>query len=292
MAGAGLIAIKRRIKSINNTKKITKAIGLVATSKLRRNRESLAINSNYYNSFREIMNEVLADNEIDTNIYFKSNGSNKRLYIALTSDTGLCGGFNGNVVNKTLEYLLKDKENSLLIIVGQKGRTYFKKFNIESAAEYVEVPDMPTIKEARIILDKALTLYSKGEVGEVNVIYTDFISAVKQEAKLKKLLPIDRESIGISNENHKDDKNSIVEFEPEKEKILGTISELYLKQTLLNLMLNSKTSEQSARMDAMDGATKNANDLLDKLNLKYNRIRQSTITQEISEIVGGAEAQR
>jgi len=293
MAGAGLIAIKRRIKSINNTKKITKAIGLVATSKLRKNRGSLALNNDYYNSFREIMNEVLVDNEIDTNnIYFKSNGSKKKLYITLTSDTGLCGGFNANVVSKTLEYLLKDKENSLLIIVGQKGRTYFKKFNIESVAEYVEVPDMPTIKEAKTILDKALTLYSKGEVGEVNVIYTEFISAVKQEVKLKKLLPIERESIGVSNENNKDDKNSIVEFEPEKEKILETISELYLKQTLLNLMLNSKTSEQSARMNAMDGATKNANDLLDKLNLQYNRIRQSTITQEISEIVGGVEAQR
>lgn len=289
MAGAGLIAIKRRIKSINNTKKITKAIGLVATSKLRKTRESLALNNDYYNSFREIMNKVLSDSEVDKDIYFASNGSNKKLYIALTSDTGLCGGFNGNVVSKTLEYVLKDKENSLLIIVGQKGRVYFRKFNIESVAEYVEIPDMPTIKEAKTILIKALELYSKGEVGEINVIYTEFISAVKQEATLKKLLPVDKDSIGVSDEN---DENALIEFEPEKEKILGNITELYLKQTLLNLMLNSKSSEQSARMTAMDGATKNANDLLDKLNLKYNRIRQSTITQEISEIVGGAEAQR
>lgn len=289
MAGAGLIAIKRRIKSINNTKKITKAIGLVATSKLRKTRESLALNNDYYNSFREIMNKVLSDSEVDKDIYFASNGSNKKLYIVLTSDTGLCGGFNGNVVSKTLEYVLKDKENSLLIIVGQKGRVYFRKFNIESVAEYVEIPDMPTIKEAKTILIKALELYSKGEVGEINVIYTEFISAVKQEATLKKLLPVDKDSIGVSDEN---DENALIEFEPEKEKILGNITELYLKQTLLNLMLNSKSSEQSARMTAMDGATKNANDLLDKLNLKYNRIRQSTITQEISEIVGGAEAQR
>ncbi|QGU94141.1 F0F1 ATP synthase subunit gamma [Clostridium bovifaecis] len=289
MAGAGLIAIKRRIKSINNTKKITKAIGLVATSKLRKARESLSLNNDYYNSFREVMNTVLSDSEVDKNIYFTRNDSNKKLYIALTSDTGLCGGFNGNVVSKTLEYVLKDKENSLLIIVGQKGRVYFRRFNIESVAEYVEIPDLPTIKEAKTILDKALELYSRGEVGEVNVIYTEFVSAVKQEAKLKKLLPIDKDSIGVSHEN---DENALIEFEPEKGKILGNISELYLKQTILNLMLNSKTSEQSSRMTAMDGATKNANDLLDKLNLKYNRIRQSTITQEISEIVGGAEAQR
>lgn len=287
MAGAGLIAIKRRIRSINNTKKITKAIGLVATSKLRKSREVLVLNNAYYDELKKVMQQILQENEFDNNMYIEGNQSNKKLYISLTSDSGLCGGFNGNVVSKTLDSISQDKENSKLIIVGQKGRAYFKRFNIEAIAEYVEIPDIPTIKEVNIILDKALELFLKEEVGEVNVVYTKFVSAVKQEVKVKRILPFDTEDLK--------EENTIValsEFEPSREKMLISIARSYLNQTLLNLMLNAKTSEQQARMTSMDGATKNADDLLDKLNLKYNRIRQSAITQEISEIVGGAEAQR
>lgn len=287
MAGAGLIAIKRRIRSINNTKKITKAIGLVATSKLRKSREVLVLNNAYYDELKKVIQQILQENEFDNNMYIEGNQSNKKLYISLTSDSGLCGGFNGNVVSKTLDSISQDKENSKLIIVGQKGRAYFKRFNIEAIAEYVEIPDIPTIKEVNIILDKALELFLKEEVGEVNVVYTKFVSAVKQEVKVKRILPFDTEDLK--------EENTIValsEFEPSREKMLISIARSYLNQTLLNLMLNAKTSEQQARMTSMDGATKNADDLLDKLNLKYNRIRQSAITQEISEIVGGAEAQR
>ena len=284
MAGAGLIAIKRRIKSINNTKKITKAIGLVATSKLRKARQKLELNNAYYSSVNEIMNGILADKNLEKGIYFKDNGVNKKLYIVITSDSGLCGGFNGNVIAKTLETISGDRENSVLITVGKKGRTYLKKFKIDSIAEFVEIPEIPTLKEVKAILEKALNLYMNKEISEVNVVYTHFVSSVKQEAKVKKILP-------ITMEEDSEQTSTFVEFEPDKNIVLEGISELYLKQTLLNLMLNSKTSEESARMTAMDGATSNANDLLDKLNLQYNRIRQSSITQEISEIVGGAQAQ-
>lgn len=284
MAGAGLIAIKRRIKSINNTKKITKAIGLVATSKLRKARQKLELNNAYYSSVNEIMNGILADKNLEKGIYFKDNGVNKKLYIVITSDSGLCGGFNGNVIAKTLETISGDRENSVFITVGKKGRTYLKKFKIDSIAEFVEIPEIPTLKEVKAILEKALNLYMNKEISEINVVYTHFVSSVKQEAKVKKILP-------ITMEENSEQTSTFVEFEPDKNIVLEGISELYLKQTLLNLMLNSKTSEESARMTAMDGATSNANDLLDKLNLQYNRIRQSSITQEISEIVGGAQAQ-
>lgn len=286
MAGAGLIAIKRRIKSINNTKKITKAVGLVATSKLRKARQSLETNNMYYSYLENIINDIVRDSELQDNIYIKGNHSKKNIFIALMSDTGLCGGFNGNVVAKTVQNISGDKENSLLVIVGQKGRTYFKKIGYESIAEYVEIPDIPTIKEVKTILDKTFRLYEEGQVGEVKIVYTEFVSSVKQEVKIKRLLPIQYESISS------DKSNTYIEYEPKGKKFLENILNMYLKQTLLNLMLNSKASEQGARMAAMDGATRNANDLLDKLNLKYNRIRQSMITQEISEIVGGAEAQK
>ncbi|MCY6485627.1 ATP synthase F1 subunit gamma [Clostridium aestuarii] len=287
MAGAGLIAIKRRIKSINNTKKITKAIGLVATSKLKKVRKILETNNIYYDSFKEIIDIMLTDNDIRDNIYINGNNNNKQIYIAITSDSGLCGGFNINIINKTIDNISDNKENSLLIVVGQKGRGYFKRLNYETIAEYVEILDIPTLKEAKIIVDKILELYKKSEIGEVYIVYTEFISAVKQEVKVKKILPFEKANLGLDKS-----KATYIEYEPKKEKFLLYICEQYLKQTVLNIMLNSKTSEQRARKEAMDGAAKNANDLLDKLNLQYNRIRQSVITQEISEIVGGAEAQK
>jgi F-type H+-transporting ATPase subunit gamma len=285
MAGAGLIAIKRRIRSINNTKKITRAVGLVATSKLKKLRGILNLNNYYYEKLNSVMGELVKDDESHSNEYIKGNKSNNKLLIALTSDAGLCGGFNGGVVNKATEYLLKDKENSLLIIVGQKGRAYFKRLNVKSVAEFVDIPDVPTHREAEVIINKAMELFLKGEVGEISVMYTKFTSAVKQEVSIKKILP-------LHIENLEEDVDNFFEFEPKREEILKSVCQSYLNKTLLNLMLNSKTSEQSLRMAAMDGATSNADDLLEKLKLKYNRIRQSIITQEISEIVGGAEAQR
>lgn len=293
MSGMGLVTIKRRIKSINNTKKITRAIGLVSTSKLRKIRKKLEVNNYYYNALNEIMKSILSDKEllsddnIKQNIFFSGNDSPKKLYIVFVSDSGLCGGFNVNIINKAMEYVLKDRENSLLITVGKKGRIYLKRFKLKSVAEYVDIPDIPTLKDAKTILNKALELYLKGEVGEINIVYAEFVSAVKQEPKLKKLLPLSSNNTEV-DENEKNFR----EYEPDKEEILRNISELYLKQTIFNLMMNSKTSEQLSRMTAMTGAAKNSDEILDKLNLQYNRIRQSNITQEISEIVGGSQAQK
>lgn len=287
MAGTGLIGIKRRIKSVNNTKKITKAVGLVATSKLRKSRELLDVNNDYYNQARSIVKEVLRESELPKNIYIDGNGSDKKLYIAITSDSGLCGGYNSRVVNKTLEYITLDGEKASLIVVGQKGRVYFRRYKLKPIAEYVEISHVPTIKEVDIILHKAIDLFVKEEVGEINVVYTEFVSAVKQEVKVKKLIPFDVDDI-----EGKNNQVGITEYEPKIYKALDYICMFYLKNTLLNFMMNSKASENGSRMTAMEGATKNADDLLEKLKLKYNRIRQSAITQEISEIVGGAEAQR
>lgn len=283
MGGAGLIAIKRRIKSVTNTRKITKAMGLVATSKLRKVRDRLTINEQYYSRYSSVIKELFENYE-EHSIYAYGNGSPKKLYIVLTSDTGLCGGFNLSVLNKALDYVSADRDNSLIIIIGQKGRNYFNKLKYKTVAEYVEVPDLPNIKEAREISSNVLEMFINGEVGEINVVYTKFLSGVKQEVQVSKLLPVD-----IKGRVSFNDK---IIFEPDLGEIVENAMKLYINEMILYSMLSSKASEHSARMNAMDGATKNANDLLQKLNLKYNRIRQSAITQEISEIVGGAEAQR
>jgi F-type H+-transporting ATPase subunit gamma len=289
MAGAGLISLKRRIRSVTNTRKITKAMGLVATSKLRRSREVLEINKKYHDAFEETISYMTADARIsllEKNIYMNGNKGTKKLYIVLTSDSGLCGGFNANAVVAAVEAIKKDRAGSSVIVVGQKGRAYFKKMNIETLAEYVEIPDLPTLKEASIIGDKALGMFEAGEAGEVYVIYTKFYSAIKQTVDVKRLLPLEM------NTETKSEMPSNIIYEPELADILKYMVKMNIRQEVLNFMLNSKASEQGSRMSSMDNATKNANDILLRLNLQYNRVRQTAITQEITEIVSGAEAQK
>lgn len=282
MAGAGLIQIKRRIKSITNTKKITKAMGLVATSKLRKTRKQLSFNDKYFNSLKDLTESLISSIEEDDNsIYFKANNQGPALYILIASDTGLCGGFNGNIVNYFMNQSV-NAENAEVMVVGQKGLSYLKRYNQSTLAEYVDIPDVPTVKEAKIIYEHAIRLYKEGSISEINVIYAEFISPVKQNMKKAKLLPMDKI----------EGKKANIIAEPNIEEVVEGTLDIYLKSYILNCMLNSKASEQSARMTAMDGATNNASDLLDALNTKYNRIRQTAITQEISEIVGGAEAQK
>jgi F-type H+-transporting ATPase subunit gamma len=284
MSAAGLITIKRRIKSVTNTHKITKAMGLVATSKLRKSREKLGVNLKYSEAFDVIMNSVFLNNR-KRNIYQTRNDSNKKLYISLTSEAGLCGGYNATVNNETIEAIKKDQENSQLMIVGQKGKVFFKKHQYNTVAEYVDIPDVPGPNDTKAIVAQALSMYRNGDIGEIHVVVTKFISQVRQIVEIEKLLPLpyyEEEPL----------VNDYILFEPQPNEILDGIVESYMKEKMLNFMLNSKCSEQASRMTAMDGATKNANELLEKLKLQYNRIRQGAITQEISEIVGGAEAQK
>jgi F-type H+-transporting ATPase subunit gamma len=281
MAGAGLVAIKRRIKSVTSTQKITNAMALIATANLRKVRKKLDTNNAYSELFGSIVNELIPEVN-GRNIYIDGNGSKKKLYICLNSDTGLCGGFNNNVVNELSAHVSKDKENAILIAVGQKGRMYFKRLHYTAEAEYVDIPDIPTIKEANTLTYKALDFYKSGKVGEINIVYTKFISTIKQDVFVEKLLPLE--------ESKTNQKRVIVKFEPEVDYMIDDIVVSHLKQKILNCMMNSKASEQASRMTAMDGSTKNANDLLETLNIKYNRERQSAITQEITEIVGGAES--
>jgi len=283
MAGAGLIALKRRIKSITSTQKITKAMGLVATSKLRKSRNKLGLNEKYYNRFNSIMEDAIKDVAY-YNVFTHGNKSNKKLYITLTSDSGLCGGFNSNVINAAVNIFSKDKENTVVISVGQKGRMYLKRNRYDTVAEFIDIPDEPTIEEAATITNKIIEMYVNEEVGEVFVIYTKFFSAVKQVVTVDKILPLGYVKGRPTGE--------FILIEPAAESLIDEVVGLHIKQKLLNHMLHAKASEQGSRMQAMDGATKNANDLLDALKLKFNRVRQSVITQEISEIVGGAEAQK
>ena len=205
-----------------------------------------------------------------------------KLYIVLTSDTGLCGGYNNNVIAYLKEVLDNESGTEKIVLVGSKGLSYMSKYSLNTFNEYVSIPDIPTISEINKIYNEAIYLYKQGEVSEVNIVYTKFISPMKQEPILIKMLPFE------VNSSKKEDYL----IEPDFEEVLNNSIDTYLKSQLQNCMLHAKASEQSSRMTAMDGATENASDIINNLNIKYNRIRQSVITQEISEIVGGAEAQK
>ncbi|MBU5300925.1 F0F1 ATP synthase subunit gamma [Clostridium sporogenes] len=282
MAGAGLIGIRRRIKSVTNIRKITKAMGLVATAKLRKARVNLEINKKYYNKYQLVLKDIINSME-DKNIYIDGNDSDNKLYVIFTSDSGLCGSFNVNIINNVIDEIKKDGEKSSAIVIGQKGRMYLKKLGVKTLAEYIEIPDVPTAKEARTIAQSIIELYSTKKIGEVFLVYSEFYSPVKQQVLINKILP-------FTKENKND--NRYIEFDPSITQVMDEVLENYLKATVLNCFYNSKASENGSRMTAMNGATDNANDLLDNLNVQFNRLRQSAITQEISEIVGGAEAQR
>lgn len=283
MCAAGLLNIKRRIKSVESTRKITNAMGLVATSKLRKSRKELNVNGDFINSVEPIVRRLASATAEDySSAYFESNKSENKLYIVLTSESGLCGGFNANVVSYLSQKIKDERDTAKVIVVGKRGIGYVKRAKIDTIAEYVDISDLPTVSEAKVIFEKALKMYLDEEVSEVNIVYCEFVSPVKQVPKCEKILPIEK----VSGESAQ------CLIEPNVEQVLNDSLNIYLKSKVRSIMLSSKCSEQSARMTAMDGATQNANDLLTALNIKYNRIRQYMITQEISEIVGGAAAQK
>lgn len=258
-------------------------MGLVATSKLRKCRKELAANNEYAQVTKSNLEALasMVDEDIDVP-YFKRNNSTVDLYIVISSDTGLCAGYNNNVVSY-LNNMKKDIENDIEVIaVGSRGISYLNKSNFNIIAEYVDIPDVPSSKDVKVVYEKAIDLFVNKKVASVNVVYTEFQSPVKQVVKSEQILPI--------NKIKGDASNQIVE--PDINTVLKDSLDIYLKGKLRSILLSSKCSEQSSRMSAMDSATNNANDILADLNLKFNRIRQTMITQEISEIVGGAEAQK
>lgn len=279
MGAAGLVEIKRRLKSIKNTMKITRAMGLVSTSKLRKCRKELTGSSEYASGVKDTFKQLASVIEDGVDVpYFKKNSSDKILYIIITSDSGLCAGYNGNAVAYLKNKISDDPENSLVIDVGAKGISFLKRARISTVAEYVDISDIPSAKEVRTIYEKALEMFLEEEVYSVKVVYTKFISPIKQEIKCETLLPLEEEA----------EESDSIEVEPDFKSVLATSLNLYLNGRLREIMLSAKCSEQSARMTAMNGATQNAGDIISALNLKYNRIRQTAITQELSEIIGGA----
>ncbi|MGL4849268.1 MAG: ATP synthase F1 subunit gamma [Clostridium sp.] len=303
MPAAGLLDIKRRIKSVQSTQKITKAMALVSTSKLTKARMNLDSNNLYFQSLDDMKKELLKIfEEFSENEFVCDNGQKKKLYVIFASNSGLCGGFNGSgALYLSDKYPKNEREEIETLIIGDKGVSYAKKYGFTVKDKISTIKDGIELKDARHIASDLMRAYASGEYGEVNFIYTKYISPIQQDIMCERILPFNIESKDeekeITDNIEKEDLFDLDEDEDEDEdvasaKMIESFVYRYMEGKIINTVYHSQTSEQNARMQAMDGATKNADDILDALNTKYNRIRQSAITQEISEIVGGAEAQK
>ncbi len=285
--------IKLRIKSINQMRQITKAMKLISASKLKKARAQLEETLPYFSKVRETIAEILAHSGDVESRYF--NIDNKQLggktaYIIMTGDKGLAGGYNSNIKKLAEQAIGPDKDNALLLVAGNSGRSYFVKKNYKVHTEFDYAVQNPTVYRAREIAEIILDLYDKNEVDEVFIVYTQMVSAISLEPKLLKLLPLEIGALreDVNAEDIKIDEQ--IKYEPSSSVVLDVLIPQYIKGVVYGVFVEAFTSEQNARMTAMDSATKNADEMLLKLNLYYNRARQAAITQEISEIVGGAAA--
>lgn len=279
--------IKRRIKSVDSTKQITKAMELVSTAKLRRARQRAEENRPYFEKIEEAVQGILPHAKEVQNVYLDQRELKKTGYIVITGDRGLCGGYNTNAIKKALSHM--DDRDVSIIAIGQKAVNFFRKKEYDLDGEFVAISEKPLFSDAKSIGKLAMELYENEMIDEVNLVYTEFVSTINHTPKLIKLLPLDQKDIP---EEMQEERDEVMTYEPSPEEVLNYLIPKYVESMIYGALIESSASEQGARRVAMESATDNAEEMIDDLNLKYNRARQASITQEISEIVGGAEAQK
>lgn len=277
-------SIKRRIKSVESTKKITKAMQLVATSKLRKTRNQLEELKPYYSMVQETVAEILESNKgsID-NAYLKENKKGQTVYIAITSSLGLCGGYNANVF-KTIASEIKDGD--IVYMIGTKGASYLAHRHIEYKHDYLNLNSTLDFKEIVRLVGELTQMYRNQEISKIKIIYTEFVNNLTFTPRVVTLLPVD-----TSEFENIDVTNKYTVFEPDANDVLNHLIPMYLQSVIYGYLVESVTSENASRRTSMENATDNAEELIENLLLKYNQARQTAITNEISEIVAGANAQ-
>ena len=286
MAGAGIKEIKTRINSVNSTKQVTKAMELVASSKMRKAKDRALAARPYFGTMYNTVKDIATNTRGVRNVFLKQREVKNRCYIVVAGDRGLAGGYNSNITKLTLSHMDGKKEK--VMTVGKKSTEFFSKrgYDILKSTESVEKCDY---NEAIAFAQEAMDLYKKGEIDEVYMVYTEFVSPVTQNPKLLKVLPLAFEE---ENKETKEQaaKKARVQYLPSAEVVLGHIIPKYVSGIVYDGIIESFASEQAARRTAMSSATDNADEMLSNLELSYNRARQSAVTQEITEIVGGVEA--
>lgn len=282
---ASMRDIKRRKSSIQSTQQITKAMKLVSTVKLQRAKQHAEQSKAYFNCMYETVNSMLAKTGNLDHPYLKKGSSEKKAVILITSNRGLAGGYNSNVVKLITRGELK-KEDLKIYAVGRKGREAMQRNGYEIVAEYSEMVEEPSYAEAMMLSRTLLDSYAAGEIGEIYLAYTGFKNTVVHEPKLLKLLPVEP----VVQEQSTEEDKTLMNFEPEDDEALDLIIPKYVTSLIYGGLVEAVASENGARMQAMDSATSNAEEMIDDLSLMYNRARQGSITQELTEIIAGANA--
>lgn len=282
--------IKSRIKSVRNTRQITKAMQLVSASKLRRMQEAAQATQAYSKYARELLTHLRRQNEVSKFDFYLERPVKSRLLIIVTSDRSLAGAYNSNIVKQYLAELKKDQQAGVktqTICFGRQGSnivTRLKDTDIKGI--YIGLPDKPTIVDLKAAITSAIDSFSDGTVDAVDVIFTHFVNTVIQVPTMQRLLPA-----GFSEEEVSESVRN-AEFEPSIEQVLHETTIRLVEAQLLQAVLESNVSEQAMRMLAMKSATDNASELIDEYTLAYNNARQAAITQELAEISGGVEAMK
>ena len=278
--------IKRRIKSVKNTQQITKAMKLVAASKLRKAQHAILEARPYAIKMMDVLNHLAARCNNDLHPLLEARGDNKHLLLIITSDKGLCGGFNSNVIRKTEELLKEKAQNEIsLIIAGKKGNDIFRNRQVNIVEDYIGWSKDFNYLKAKEIGENLASQFAGGAVDKVSIIYNEFKSVMAQEVVVEQLLPI------VPEVCEKDGLFAVdYIFEPDEEEILEKLLMRYMTVEVYRAFLESSASEHGARMTAMDNATRNAGEMISDLTLTYNQARQAYITKELIEIVNGAEA--
>jgi F-type H+-transporting ATPase subunit gamma len=281
---ASLRDIKNRITSTKKTSQITKAMQMVSASKLNRAELNAKAFVPYMNKIQDVVASIAAGSN-ETHAMMTTRPVQKTAYLVITSDRGLVGGYNSNIL-RTVMARIRSRHTSndefVILSVGRKGRDFFAKQGMTILESAIALPDHPTFADIKEITRKAVGMFSDGTYDEVYMYYNHFVSAIQQEVTEKKVLPLtDIQATGAT---------ASYEFDPSAEAILEVLLPQYAESLIFGAVLDGKASEHAASMTAMKSATDNATDLIGGLTLTYNRARQAAITQEITEIVGGAAA--
>ncbi len=277
---AGKLEIKARIRSVESTKKITKAMQLVATSKLKKQKLYMEENREYAHYLKETVQEILSSIEHSRHPYLTKNENAKPLTIVFTSDMGLCGGYNANIYRMLQNEIGNDGE---FVMIGSRGANWIRNKNFHVVREETDLED-ECYSELVAIADEILEKYRNKEISEIRILYTHFVNSVSFEPQFVKLLPVEKDA------EHVKKSSAVTIFEPAGDQILDNLVPMYVRSLLYSFFLETKTSEQASRRMAMESATDNAEEIKETLELQFNQARQAAITQEITEIVGGVNA--
>lgn len=290
---ASMRDIKRRKESVQSTGQITKAMKLVSSVKLQKAKLGAEVSKPYFETMYETVADMIAKSGQMSHPFLQKSKSDKKAVIVITSNRGLAGGYNSNVVKLVTHDERFTTDNTIIYAVGLKGRESLEKNGYSIAKDYSEAINEPLYSDATEIGKELLSQFVKGEIGEIYLAYTIFKNTVVQIPTMIKLLPIDAEDIISEQEDISEDpldKITLMNYEPEAEEALDAIIPKYINSLIYGGLVESHASENGARMQAMDSATSNAEDMISDLSLRYNRARQASITQELTEIIAGASA--